>query len=78
MNTRQQNFQDMYLNQLRKEKVDVTVYLTNGFQFKGQVRAFDSFTILLESEGKQQLVFKHAVSTITPKRNIDYINHEEK
>ena len=54
------NIQDQFLNQLRKEAVPVTVFLLNGFQLRGQVKGFDNFTILFESEGKQQLVYKHA------------------
>lgn len=60
------NLQDLFLNQVRKEKTQVTIYLTNGYQFKGKVVSFDSFTIMMNSEGKQMLVYKHAVSTITP------------
>ena len=69
-----QNLQDLYLNAVRKEKVDVAIFLTNGFQIRGQVKSFDSYTILLESEGKEQLIFKHAVSTIVPKRKVDINN----
>src|SRR5699024_11681624 len=57
------NIQDFYLNQLRKEHVSLTVFLTNGFQLRGIIKAFDNFTVLLETEGKQQLLFKHAIST---------------
>ena len=60
------NLQDLFLNQVRKEKSQVTIYLTNGYQFKGKVVSFDAFTILMTSEGKQMLVYKHAISTITP------------
>lgn len=66
-----QNLQDVFLNAVRKEKMDVTVFLTNGFQFKGIVQSFDSYTIMLESEGKEQLVFKHAVSTIVPRKAVN-------
>ena len=65
------NIQDQYLNQLRKEHISVTVFLTNGFQLRGIVKAFDNFTILLESEGKQQLIFKHAISTFAPSKNVN-------
>ncbi|MCK9478168.1 MAG: RNA chaperone Hfq [Firmicutes bacterium] len=58
------NLQDIFLNQARKDRVLVTTFLTNGFQFKGVIKGFDNFTMILESEGKQQLVYKHAVSTI--------------
>lgn len=65
------NLQDTFLNQARKDNLLTTVFLVNGYQIKGTVRSFDSFTILLEVEGKQQLVYKHAVSTIIPVRNIN-------
>lgn len=64
------NIQDNYLNQLRKERMQVTVFLTNGFQLRGVVKAFDNFTVLLETEGKQQLIFKHAISTFAPIKNV--------
>jgi len=66
-----QNFQDIFLNALRKEKLVVTVFLMNGFQMKGIVRGFDSFSVLLESEGKQQMIYKHALSTVVPPKSID-------
>lgn len=64
------NIQDQYLNQLRKEHISITVFLTNGFQLRGILKAFDNFTVLLETDGKQQLIFKHAISTFAPVRNI--------
>lgn len=64
------NLQDTFLNHARREKIPLTVFLTNGFQFKGIVKSFDNFTVLLDSEGKQQMVYKHAISTIVPARNI--------
>ncbi len=64
------NIQDQCLNQLRKESAFVTVYLLNGFQLRGQVKGFDNFTVLLESDGKQQLIYKHAISTFVPQKNI--------
>lgn len=64
------NLQDLFLNQARKERIPVTIYLTNGFQFKGFVDGFDSFTLILDSEGKQNLVYKHAISTIIPSKKI--------
>lgn len=71
------NLQDTFLNQARKENMLTTVFLVNGYQIKGIVRSFDNFTILLEVEGKQQLVYKHAVSTIIPVRNINLRTAEE-
>ncbi|MDQ0299216.1 host factor-I protein [Salibacterium salarium] len=64
------NIQDQFLNTLRKEKIPVTVFLLNGFQLRGHVKAFDNFTVVLDSDGKQQLVYKHAISTFAPQRQI--------
>lgn len=64
------NIQDQFLNQLRKDGTSVTVFLLNGFQIRGQIKGFDNFTVLFESEGKQQLVFKHAISTFAPQKNV--------
>ena len=60
------NLQDVFLNQARKERIGVTISLTNGFQFKGVVKGFDSYVVILECDGKQNLVYKHAISTIIP------------
>lgn len=65
------NLQDMFLNQVRKEGVGVTIYLTNSVQLRGHVRGFDAFTILLDSSGKPtQLVYKHAVASIVPTKTV--------
>ncbi len=64
------NLQDNFLNQVRKENTAVSIHLVNGFQLKGNVKGFDNFTVVLESMGKQQLVYKHAISTITPAKPI--------
>lgn len=64
------NLQDAFLNQVRKDGIPVTIYLVNGFQLKGTVKGFDNFTIILDNDGKQLLVYKHAVSTITPARPV--------
>lgn len=71
MNKSPINLQDTFLNQVRKENMPVTVYLVNGFQLKGLVRGFDNFTVVLDFEGKQQMVYKHAISTIMPLRPIN-------
>ncbi|MEW6522076.1 MAG: RNA chaperone Hfq [Bacillota bacterium] len=65
------NLQDSFLNQVRKENIPATVYLVNGFQIKGFVRGFDNFTVILESDGRQMLVYKHAISTVTPSRPVN-------
>jgi len=70
------NIQDTFLNQLRKDNVPVTVYLTNGFQIRGQVRAFDNFTIVIDSDGRQQMIYKHAISTFTPARAVSLAPQE--
>lgn len=72
------NLQDVFLNQVRKEKIPVTIYLTNGFQFKGSVKGFDNFTVILESDGKQNLVYKHAISTIIPIKSVSIIENLDK
>ena len=64
------NIQDTFLNQARKENVPITVHLVNGFQIKGTVRSFDNFTVIVDNMGKQQLLYKHAISTITPARPV--------
>lgn len=74
---KQRNIQDKILNEARKEKISVLIYLTNGFQLKGIVSAFDNFTVLLESEGKQHMIYKSAISTIIPSRLIKVVIDEE-
>lgn len=71
------NLQDVFLNQIRKDKLPATFILTNGFQFKGIVKGFDSYVVILESEGKQELVFKHAISTIIPTKPISILDSEQ-
>ncbi|GHU97613.1 RNA-binding protein Hfq [Clostridia bacterium] len=63
-------YQDVFLNYARKERIPITMFLINGFQIKGTVRGFDSFTVVMESEGRQQMIYKHAISTIMPARQI--------
>lgn len=70
------NLQDVFLNQARKEKVPITCILTNGFQFKGVVKGFDSYAVIIDAEGKQELVYKHAISTIIPARPISILDAE--
>jgi host factor-I protein len=71
MNKPQLNLQDIFLNQVRKENIGVTIYLMGGVQLRGVVRGFDAFTILLDSVGRPtQLVYKHAVTSIVPTRPV--------
>ncbi|MDI6893251.1 MAG: RNA chaperone Hfq [Bacillota bacterium] len=65
------NLQDLFLNQVRKEGIPVTVYLVNGFQLKGLVKGFDNFTVVLDNEGRQMMIYKHAISTISPSRSVN-------
>lgn len=66
-----QGMQDVFLNTLRKEKIVVTVFLMNGFQLRGLIKSYDNYTVLLETDGKQQLIYKHAISTYAPVKNIE-------
>lgn len=65
------NLQDTFLTKARRNGVALTVFLVNGFQMRGTVRGFDPFVVVLESEGRQQMLYKHAISTIAPAQNID-------
>ena len=64
------NLQDIFLTKVRKQAVSVTVLLMNGFQLRGVITGFDSFSLVLDSDGRQQFIYKHAVSTIVPLRPI--------
>jgi host factor-I protein len=65
-----QNIQDAFLNTVRREKTTVTIYLVNGAKLTGRIRSFDKFSLLLESGSHEQLIFKHAISTISQSRRI--------
>lgn len=71
------NLQDSFLNQIRKEELEVQTFLTNGVRIKGKIKGFDNFTVLIISGGKQHLVFKHAISTVIPGKAIDSIFQNE-
>lgn len=64
----QQNIQDAFLNTIRREKTTVTVYLVTGAKLLGRIKSFDKFSVLLESSSQEQLIFKHAISTISHTR----------
>lgn len=64
------NLQDAFLNNLRKSSTFVTVFLLNGFQLKGLVKSYDNFTVLIEADGKQHLIYKHAISTFVPSKPV--------
>jgi len=75
MMSKGQALQDPYLNVLRKERVPVSIYLVNGIKLQGQVESFDQFVILLKN-AVSQMVYKHAISTIVPSRNIKLVTEE--
>ena len=66
------NLQDIFLTKARKESVPVTLFLVNGFQLRGIITGFDCFVVVLDSEGRQQVIYKHAISTITPERPVPF------
>lgn len=68
---KQNNLQDIFLNKARKGNIAITVFLINGYQIKGIVKGFDNYTVVLDSEGKQQMIYKHGISTIIPEEEID-------
>ncbi|MDX1960767.1 MAG: RNA chaperone Hfq [Leptospiraceae bacterium] len=72
------NIQDYILNTARKDKIELTIYLLNGVPLKGKVTSFDNFTIVIENENKQNLIYKHAVSTIIPSKVIKLQLEESK
>lgn len=77
MTKQNKNLQDHFLNITRKEKIEITIYLMNGVPIKGRVLSFDNFTILVEVDKKQNLIYKHAISTIVPLKPLQYREEEE-
>ena len=72
-----QILQDSFLNQVRRDELQVTVFLMNGFQMHGVITGFDSYTIALESDGRPQLIYKHAISTIVPPKGFELVLEPE-
>ena len=70
------NLQEIFLTRARKQNSSVTVFLVNGFQLRGTVTGFDNFTVVLDTDGKQQVIYKHAISTISPVRSVDLSDWE--
>lgn len=68
--TQKNNIQDLFLSRLRRSQTAVTMFLMNGFQLRGTIAGFDQFVVVLMSDQKQQVIYKHAISTITPERSI--------
>ena len=65
------NLQDIFLTKVKRDRVPVTMFLMNGFQLRGVIVGFDAFVVVLDSDGKQQVIYKHAISTIAPIRPVD-------
>lgn len=71
------NLQDVFLTSVRRNETPVTVFLMNGFQMRGVITGFDSFTVVLTAEGKQNMIYKHAISTISPAKGLDLSDWED-
>lgn len=71
------NLQEIFLTQARKQNIPVTMFLMNGFQLRGTVTGFDSFTVVLSTDGKQQIIYKHAISTIVPLHPVSLMEETE-
>ena len=65
------NLQDIFLLQAKRDRVPVTMFLMNGFQMRGVITGFDAFVVVLDSDGRQHIIYKHAISTIAPMRTVD-------
>ena len=76
VNKTQNNLQDIFLNNARRNKIQVIIHLLNGFQLKGFVKGFDNFTVVLNCDDKQMLIYKHSISTITPFKPILFTENE--
>lgn len=70
------NLQDVFLNQVRKDRIMITIFLISGYQIRGLVKGFDNYTIIMDSDGKQQMIYKHAISTMIPAREINFNKKE--
>ena len=71
------NLQDLFLLRAREDRLNVTVFLMNGFQMRGIITGFDAFVVVLDTDGKQQVIYKHAISTIVPIRPVELWEAEE-
>ena len=65
------NLQDIFLLRARRDRIPVTMFLMNGFQMRGTIMGFDAFVVVLDSEGRQQVIYKHAISTIAPTHPVE-------
>ena len=71
------NLQDLFLLRIRQDRLPVTLFLMNGFQMRGIVTGYDPFVVVLDSDGRQQVIYKHAISTIAPARAVSFQETEE-
>ncbi|MBS5150090.1 MAG: RNA chaperone Hfq [Butyricicoccus pullicaecorum] len=71
------NLQDAFLNVVRQQGQVITVILMNGYQMRGVIRGFDSFIVMLESDGRQQMIYKHAISTMIPTQRVEFYTRRE-
>lgn len=76
MTAKNPNLQDLFLSAARRSETPVTVFLINGFQMRGTISGFDPFTVVLAAEGKQNLIYKHAISTVSPAKPLDMSQKE--
>ena len=65
------NLQEIFLTKARRDRMPVTLFLMNGFQLRGIITGFDAFVVVLDTEGKQQVIYKHAISTVVPQHPVD-------
>ena len=70
-----QNIQDTFLNTVRKDKSPITIYLVSGVKLTGKIRSFDKYSVLLENNSQEQLIFKHAISTVVSNRSVIHSEH---
>ena len=70
-----QNIQDTFLNTVRKDKTPITIYLVSGVKLTGKIRSFDKYSVLLENNSQEQLIFKHAISTVVSNRAVLHSEH---
>ena len=70
------NLQELFLNSSRKEKMPITIFLTNGVQLKGVVKGFDTYVVILNCDGRAHMIYKHAISTIIPSKNISIFSND--
>lgn len=71
------NLQDIFLLRAKRDKLPVTMFLMNGFQMRGVITGFDAFTVVLTTDGRQNLIYKHAISTVSPLKTVDLSEWEE-